>query len=80
LFENPYFTRLCMVQEVAVNKKVHVVYGGQLLSWDAVANVFVHLLPHDVGLLVEDSPTVGQQKRTLAMNGSSAVLLDKVRV
>jgi hypothetical protein len=33
MMEHPYFTRIWIVQEVAANKNVHAVYGGQLINW-----------------------------------------------
>jgi hypothetical protein len=31
-----YWTRCWIVQELALAKKVHIVYGGQILKWDTL--------------------------------------------
>ncbi|KAK4158933.1 heterokaryon incompatibility protein-domain-containing protein [Cladorrhinum sp. PSN259] len=78
MMEHPYFTRIWMVQEVAVNKVVHIVYGGQLLNWDTVTLVFrTMFLSNRLSLLVEDTAVVGRKR--YGLSSYSAVFLDRVR-
>lgn len=79
MLELSYFTRVWMVQEVSVNKTIHVVYGGQLINWDTLTSVVTTILmANNFSLLVEDSAVVGR-KRTRLLNGASLILLNKVR-
>jgi hypothetical protein len=65
LLRNPYFTRVWVVQEIAVGEKVQLYHGGQYTQWDIFATVYtecIHpqrrvLMPgnNDNGL---DSPVV----------------------
>lgn len=43
LISHAYFSRVWMIQEVAVNKTLFVVYGTELLPWDLLAAVMTRL-------------------------------------
>jgi len=79
MMEHPYFTRVWMVQEIAVNRNVHVVYGGQLLHWDTLTLVLRTLfMSNRLSLLVEDTAEAGK-KRIGLLNGTNVIFLDRVR-
>ncbi len=44
LFENLYFTRVWVIQEIAVGRKVELYYGGHYLEWDLLLNVYTFFL------------------------------------
>jgi hypothetical protein len=37
MLDHPWFTRIWVIQEIAVPRVVHVIYGGQYLEWDILA-------------------------------------------
>ncbi|KAK4122210.1 hypothetical protein N657DRAFT_494594 [Parathielavia appendiculata] len=79
MMEHPYFTRIWIVQEVAANENVHVVYGGQLINWDTLMRVLPPLLmANRLSMLVEDTAVVGT-KRIALINGFHIITMDKVR-
>jgi hypothetical protein len=52
LLSHPWFTRMWVIQEVAVPQTVHVMYGGKYLSWEQIIYAIETLnQPETVGLL-----------------------------
>lgn len=78
VFDQPYFGRMWMVQEVAVNKTLHVVYGRETIKWDTLAPVILRLLmSFRFSTMIEDSITPAHKmKRMLSLN---ALFLDSTR-
>jgi hypothetical protein len=44
LFENLYFTRVWIVQEIVAGREVELYYGGHYIEWDLLLNVFALFL------------------------------------
>ncbi|KAM0330173.1 hypothetical protein ACHAQA_004346 [Verticillium albo-atrum] len=75
---HPYFSRIWMVQEVAVNKTLHVVYGRETLKWDTLAPVLLRLfLSFEFSIMIEDSEVPDHKQMPIAATNS--LLLHRVR-
>ncbi|KAH6697555.1 heterokaryon incompatibility protein-domain-containing protein [Plectosphaerella plurivora] len=70
ILDQPYFSRMWMVQEVAVNKTLHVVYGRETIQWDTLAPVILQLLASfHFSTMIEDNTTPVQKRlRIMSIN------------
>ncbi|KAK4099351.1 HET-domain-containing protein, partial [Parathielavia hyrcaniae] len=72
LFENPYFTRMWVVQEVVLGSNVEIHHGGRSLSWDAFSQVALQCIqPRRRTMLYGPKPASLARERALqdAMEG-----------
>lgn len=77
ILDHPYFSRMWMVQEVALNKTLHVVYGRETINWDTLAPVMLHLFGFRFSTMIEDNITPAhKRRRVMSMN---SLFLDKAR-
>lgn len=75
-----YFSRIWMVQEVASNRTLHVIYGREVIRWQTLARVIPRLLlSFDFSVMVEDTG-MGSERRSPALATSmNALILQNVR-
>lgn len=78
ILDQPYFSRMWMVQEVAVNKVLHVVYGRETIQWDTLAPVILRLLAsfHFSTMIEDDVSPLQKRTRILSTN---TLFLDSTR-
>jgi Heterokaryon incompatibility protein (HET) len=62
LFSRPWFGRIWVVQEVAVARRLHVLYGGRYIPWNVlveVSDIFFHPESMELMCLLQHTATPG---------------------
>ncbi|EEY20158.1 ankyrin and HET domain-containing protein [Verticillium alfalfae VaMs.102] len=78
ILAHPYFTRIWMVQEIAVNKMLHVVYGRETIKWETLAPIILRLiLSFEFSVMIEDSSVLGETNAPIG--ATNVVLLSSIR-
>ncbi|KAG7104842.1 Heterokaryon incompatibility protein 6 like [Verticillium longisporum] len=78
ILAHPYFTRIWMVQEIAINKMLHVVYGRETIKWETLAPIILRLiLSFEFSIMVEDSSVLGETNAPIG--ATNVVLLSSIR-
>ncbi|KAM0279439.1 hypothetical protein ACHAQH_004599 [Verticillium albo-atrum] len=78
ILAHTYFSRIWMVQEIAVNKLLHVVYGRETIKWETLAPVMLRLiLSFEFSIMIEDSAEPG--KKNMPIGATNSALLSGIR-
>jgi len=73
LLNHPYWSRVWIIQEIAVARTVHIYYGGAILTWDLFSSVMRDIRMQSVGSLFVLS-SLEQIPQALPFRGSDRVL------
>src|SRR5271155_2351798 len=73
LVNHPYWSRIWIIQEIAVARTVHIYYGGATFTWDLFSSVMRDIRMQSVGSLFVLS-SLDQIPQALPFRGSDRVL------
>jgi hypothetical protein len=82
LFENPYFTRIWCVQEVALGRDTDIYHGNQYIPWDMFSETLItYMRPRRKSLLAwSTADSMGGVVRDSSVQGPSGiVVMDAIR-
>jgi hypothetical protein len=78
LYQNPWFRRVWVIQEIAVATKVHVIYGGRYLDWMELVYTMSAFLEPEMSTLLLTTENV-RDKRELILALRSAQQMERYR-
>ena len=75
LLSHPYWHRVWIVQEVAMAKTVHVLYGNKYIAWDHLYRMVATLNIHPVNVMVAIAHQNYKLKKSKIMQGAIQICL-----